>query len=63
MAVSDGQVRVHRLIVGAASKFLKQLLIEHLEDEEPVIVLPDVQIIVLAALMDFLYTVIMNLLT
>ena len=53
----DGSVRVHRLVVAAASKFLKQLLVESQDDDEPVVLLPDVQLVVLAALMDFLYTV------
>ncbi len=48
-------------MVGAASKFLKQLLVEGLEDDEAVIVLPDVQLVVLSALMDFLYTVLTTL--
>ena len=48
---------MHRLVVAAASKFLKQLLVESQDDDEPVVLLPDVQLVVLAALMDFLYTV------
>ena len=55
--IVDGSVRAHRLILGSASKFLRQILTESSDDEETVILLPDVQQVVLLAVMDFLYTV------
>ena len=54
---TDGTVQAHRLILAAASKFLRDILMDSLEEEETVLLIPDVKKVVLTALMDFLYTV------
>lgn len=55
---SDGQLTAHRLVVASASKFLCDLLLEHVsEDETPVIILPEVSKSNLNILLDFIYSV------
>lgn len=53
---SDGSLRAHRLVLGGASKFLRQILLDMSDDEETVLVMPGVPKTLLMALLDFLYT-------
>jgi hypothetical protein len=54
----DGQVAAHKLVVAAASPFLRDVLLElQPDDEVAVLVVPDVALSALCALLDFIYTV------
>jgi len=55
----DGQVAAHRLVVSAASKFLREILVEHRseDDDQTVLILPDVTVSSLNILLDFIYSV------
>jgi hypothetical protein len=55
-AFSDGEVRAHRLVLASCSKLLKQLLSDA-DDDDPLLLLPQVRTAVLSALLNFLYTV------
>jgi hypothetical protein len=53
----DGKLSAHKLVLASASKFLRQLLLDHsTEDEPPVILVPDVSKSSLAKILDFIYT-------
>jgi len=54
----DGKLLAHKLVLASASKFLHQLLLDHssVEDEPPVILIPDVSTSSLAKILDFIYT-------
>ena len=52
----DGKLSAHKLVLASASKFLRQLLLDHSAEEEPVIIIPDVSTSSLAKILDFIYT-------
>ena len=55
---ADGQVEAHRLVLSAASSFLKEILVEHVtDDDRAVVLLPDVTTSSLDILFDFIYSV------
>ena len=59
---ADGSVRAHRLVLSAASKFLRTVLLDAPTADanvegDTIIILPEIKRPVLAALLDFVYTV------
>ena len=55
----DGQLSAHKLVLASASKFLRQLLLDHSaepEEQPVVIIIPDVSTSSLAKILDFIYT-------
>ena len=54
----DGQLVGHRLVLAAASTFLRNVFLEQSTDDDPVVVVfPNVATSTLAVILDFIYTV------
>ena len=56
---ADGHFSAHRLILGAASSYLRDLFLDHdqVDQDEVVLVIPNMKVKVVSTLVDFLYTV------
>ena len=59
---ADGHFSAHRLILGAASSYLRDLFLDHdqADQDEVVLVIPNMKVKVVSTLVDFLYTVSLN---